>query len=423
MNSYFASVEQQANPFFRGRPLGVCAYLHPRGCVIAASVEAKRMGAKVGMTVMEARRLVPGMIFVQTDPAKYRSVTSRIFTVLQTLTDKIEYYSIDEAFLDLTGWYRDSAESAFALSRVKQRMCEEIGEWLRCSVGIAPTKFLAKFASDRRKPDGLVIIESEKIPMWLHVPVEEAWGIGPRLGKRLARLGIVTLHDLREASPTNLLQSFGVQGYFLWCHVQGIECDPFALPGVPPKSIGHSYCVPQKVSRDGSIEAVLTKLTERVGRRLRTHLFLSSKVVITIHHINEHLYRHATHLFPQPIDDSFTLVSEVVKKFRAMRQQGEIDFLSVTCIDLSRPTKQLELVVDDSLSNLHERRLRSVSHSMDHIRDRYGQESIVLGRMLGAMGNDHAPDRIGFRKIDGVAVSEFPAYSERVVYDTAEENE
>ena len=112
MNSYFASVEQQANPFLRGRAVGVCAYLHPHGCVIAASVEAKKGGMKVGMRVEEARRIVPSAVFIQNDPAKYRAVTSRLFSLLDELSDRVEYYSIDEAFLDLTGWCRDAAEAS-----------------------------------------------------------------------------------------------------------------------------------------------------------------------------------------------------------------------------------------------------------------------------------------------------------------------
>ncbi|MCR4306893.1 MAG: DNA polymerase IV, partial [Candidatus Yonathbacteria bacterium] len=163
MNSYFASVEQQANPTLRGKPLGVCAYLHPYGCVIAASVEAKKLGMKVGMTMTEAKQAVPNAVFVQNDPPKYRAVTSRIFSILHAFTDRMEHYSIDEAFLDLTGWYRDAAEASFALSIAKRRITEEVGDWLRCSVGIAPTRFLAKTASDLKKPDGLTIITHDNL--------------------------------------------------------------------------------------------------------------------------------------------------------------------------------------------------------------------------------------------------------------------
>ncbi len=167
MNSYFASVEQQANPTLRGKPVGVCAYLHPSGCVIAASVEAKRMGVKVGMSLQDARKACRSTVFIQNDPTKYRAVTSRLFKILHELSDTIEHYSIDEAFVDLTGWVKDEAEAAFLAARVKRRIKTEIGDWLRCSVGIAPTRFLAKFGSDRQKPDGLVIITKENLDSYL----------------------------------------------------------------------------------------------------------------------------------------------------------------------------------------------------------------------------------------------------------------
>src|SRR3989344_7789183 len=102
MNSYFASVEQQANPFFRGKPLAVCAYLSPKGCILASSMEAKKLGIKTGMRVYDAQKIYPNLIVLENEPAKYRSVTEKIFRILSEYTDRMEPYSIDEAFLDLT---------------------------------------------------------------------------------------------------------------------------------------------------------------------------------------------------------------------------------------------------------------------------------------------------------------------------------
>ncbi|MFZ2804712.1 MAG: DNA polymerase IV, partial [Patescibacteria group bacterium] len=218
MNSYFASVEQQANHTLRGKPLGVCAYLHKHGCVIAASIEAKRMGMKVGMSVEEAQLKVPGAVFVENDPAKYRAVTSRVFGILHELTDHVEHYSIDEAFLDLTGWYRDPAEAAWAMTKVRARIRDEVGDWLRCSIGIAPTRFLAKTASDLEKPNGLVVIDHENLDSILaRLDLEDVCGIGPRIRKRLNRLGIETLLDVKRYPIGNLMQAFGKYGLFLWC--------------------------------------------------------------------------------------------------------------------------------------------------------------------------------------------------------------
>lgn len=408
MNSYFASVEQQANPFLRGRAVGVCAYLHRKGCVIAASVEAKKSGMKVGMNMEEAMKIVPDAVFVQNDPAKYRATTSKIFGILHELSDTVEHYSIDEAFIDLTGWHRDEAEAAFALSRVKARIKTEVGEWLRCSVGIAPTRFLAKFASERKKPDGLTVITPENLDETLATAdLEDACGIGPRIRRRLERIGIHTLLELKRHPIGNLMRAFGKNGFYLWCKVNGIECEQLVGEEALPKSIGHSYCVPNTVNREGRVEAVLAKLTERAGRRLRAHGLLAGGAYVTVGFRGVRSPSSSWGKggagdfarFSEPADDSFALVRLATRLLHEMWHGEAVDFLAVTLIELSPPTHQLRLdtwiqhgrvPIDD--------RLGAVSKSVDAIRDRYGDTSIVLGRMFTLLGTDEAPDRIGFRQ-------------------------
>jgi DNA polymerase-4 len=399
MNSYFASVEQQANPFLRGKAVGVCAYLHARGCVIAASVEAKQQGMKVGMTVAQAKEIVPGAVFVENDPSKYRAVTGRLFRLLDGLTDKVEHYSIDEAFLDLTGWYRDSAEAAFALSRIKHRLKTEIGDWLRCSVGIAPTRFFAKFASNRQKPNGLVIITSENVDeMLATAELQDAWGIGPRTQARLKRLGIQNLLALKRYPVGNLLSVFGRQGFYLWCKVNGIECDSLADSERFPKSIGHSYCVPGHVNRDRKVAAVFAKLTERAGRRLRRHGLLAGALVVIVGCKEERTSRHRFFRFSEPSDDSFALTLAADRVLHEVWRGETVDFLAVTLVDLGIPRHQLRFGWQEGRRPYQER-LAMVSKSLDRIRDRYGESSVVLGRMFQLLSRDEAPDRIGFRKI------------------------
>lgn len=411
MNSYFASVEQQANPFLRGKPLGVCAYLHPFGCVIAASVEAKWRGMKVGMTVKEAAERVPDAIFVQNDPAKYRSVTARIFAIFDQVSDRVEHYSIDEVFLDLTGWYRDEAEAAFGLSRVKSRIKNEIGDWLRASVGIAPTRFLAKYASDRKKPDGLTIITEATLEDSLrNMPLEEACGIGPRIRRRLERLGIRTLLDLKNHPVENLLQAFGKEGYSLWCHMNGIECERVMASEALPKSIGHSYCVPKRVTQEGKVEAVLAKLTERAARRMRRHALLAEMVSVTVGCRDVDRYAGAGLRFPVPIDDSSTIIKAALELLHGYWDRvSTVSFLAITLSEFTEPSPQRRLSSDpderlDVFRSPHER-LRRVSRSVDAIRDRHGDDCIMPGSLFRLIGSDEAPDRIGFRSVTGVDIT------------------
>ena len=419
MNSYFASVEQQANPFLRGRAVGVCAYAHEYGCVIAASVEAKKLGMKVGMTVHEARKIVPGAVFVQNDPAKYRVVTSRIFALFDQITDRVEHYSIDEAFLDLTGWYRDEAEAAWALTKVRRKIRDEIGDWLRCSIGIAPTRFLAKTASDMEKPNGLVIINEHNLDEVLgRLDLEDVCGIGRKIRRRLERLGIHSLLELKSYPVENLIRAFGINGLFLSHKVRGIEFERVQTNDDAPKSIGHSYCVPDRVNKEGRVVSVLTKLTERAGRRLRKLDLLAGTVSVMVG------FRTGPDTKPsgpfwqpaiasggsdyihlgEPVSDSMTLVSTACDLLRDVWKNQSVNFLAVTLSDLSEPTAQARL--DDSVSSWDRRgdRRVSVSRAIDAIRDRYGDESVVLGSMFGT--HEEAPDRIGFRKVDGVECSQ-----------------
>lgn len=419
MNSYFASVEQQANPTLRGRPLGVCSYLQEYGCVIAASIEAKRMGIKVGMNVKTAREKVPSAVFVENDPDKYRAVTSRVFSMLHELTDKIEHYSIDEAFLDLTGWYRDEAEVAWAMTRVRRRITDEVGDWLRCSIGIAPTRFLAKTASDMEKPNGLVIINHDNLDeMLARLDLEDVCGIGPRIRKRLERMGLHTLLDVKRYPVGNLMQQFGKYGYFLHCKLHGIEVEHLAAPDEAlPKSVGHSYCVPMRVNREGKVPAVLARLTERAGRRMRSLGQLAGTVSVAVGFREQGfalpsgpfwtplageggtVYVH----LDEPADDSFTLVGTALDLLNDVWRGRPVSFLAVTLSNLSLPNGQGRL--DDghlSWRSEHDRRVRA-SQMVDKIRDRYGDEAIMLGSMMGL--GDEAPDRIGFRKTEGVDVA------------------
>ncbi len=410
MNSYFASVEQQANPFLRGKPVGVCAYLHVFGCVIAASVEAKLRGMKVGMTVKEAAARVPDATFVQCDPAKYRSVTSRIFSLFHQVSDRVEHYSIDEAFLDLTGWYRDEAEAAFGLSRVKSRITHEVGDWLRCSVGIAPTRFLAKYASDRKKPDGLMIITQDTIEEALRdMPLEEACGIGPHIRRRLEKLGIRTLLDLKVYPVENLMRAFGKYGYFLWCHVNGIEYERVLASDPLPKSIGHSYCVPKRVTQEGRVEAVLAKLTERAARRMRQQNLLAEMLSINVGCRDGGSSDGAGFRFPVPIDDSFTLVKTALNLLRQQWDRSNtVSFLAVTLSEFVQPSPQMRLSsdADERLDTFRSplERLRQVSRSVDAIRDRHGDASIMPGSLFLLLGSEEAPDRIGFRSVSGLEI-------------------
>lgn len=404
MNSFFATVEQQANPQLRGRPLGVCAYLHERGCIIAASVEAKQRGMKVGMRVEDAREKVPEAVFIQNEPAKYRSVIARVFAMLRQISDRVEYYSIDEAFVDLTGFCRDTAEAAWMLSRIQWRIQTEIGEWLKCSVGIAPNKRLAKLASELKKPNGLVVFVPATMDETLaRLPVDALCGIGGRLRRRLAKAGMYTLLEVKRSPPLQLIRLFGKNGFFLWAALSGLEVDAgFGDGHEDPKSVGHSYCVPRQLNEKGLVFAVFLRLLERAARRMRALQKSASGMSVTVGRSTRSL----THVFHEPSDDSFTLIhhgTELLHRLWSLDE--EVSFLAVTFWGLVTPGDQLRFDGSSLLTSIDTgASWKRVSHAMDRIRDRYGEEAIQFGSMVQL--GDEAPDRIGFRKTVGVDVVE-----------------
>ncbi|MFD2572416.1 DNA polymerase IV [Spirosoma soli] len=205
MNSFFASCEQQANYWLRGRPVGVCVYTSKHSCIISPSIEAKQRGIKTGMRLDEAIVLCPDLVPIETHPDRYRKFHTDVVNVLRQFSDDVVPKSIDEAVVDLTNYqlaYKDMRQVAHD---IKAAIRKNVGEWLRCSIGIAPNVFLAKLASDVQKPDGLVVITPETIDDVLSsLTLLDLPGIGRRMAARLQEQGILTPLDLRYASPQHL---------------------------------------------------------------------------------------------------------------------------------------------------------------------------------------------------------------------------
>ncbi len=388
MNSYFASVEQQANPFLRGKSVAVCAYLSDNGTIIASSVEAKAKGIKTGTRVSDALRLDPALVLVENEPAKYRTVTERIFNILRSYTDAMEPYSIDEAFLDLTGWVKDYAEAEQVAKKIKERIKLEVGEWLKCSVGISWTKFLAKFAGDTAPKGEVLIITPKNLEACLACEVDQAWGIGKAMSSRLRDLGIRTLLELKRSDPIKLKQRLGIYGYYLWCHANGQEISVVTQDAALPKSIGHSYCLPKKTTDKQYLEKVLLKLCEKTGRRLRS-LNLEAQVshlrlaCLYDSHLNK-TTRQSSGIFTTR--DLFDPLREFLS---GAHLTVAVVQMAVAATSLRPVSKQLDLF-SEKLKH------KEVSLAMDRINNRYGEYTITSGLMLGT--EDLAKDRIGFRK-------------------------
>ena len=389
MNSYFASVEQQANPFLRGKPVGVCSTMSKRGCIIASSKEAKAFGIKTGCRVNEALELNPDVILVEVDPPKYRSTTQRIFSLCAEYTEDIEAYSIDEAFLDLTGHVSSFNQAKEIAAEIQQRIKREIGEWLTCSMGISFTRWLAKFGSDTAPKGGIVVLTRENLREYLQGrEVKEAWGIAEALASRLQVLGINTLDELAQHPVQNLMTVLGKQGYYLWANVNGIELSGLEAKR-PPKTIGHSHVLKRRTNDVRFHQAVILRLAERTGRRLRAQGFEAHGFYYYAQFDRRESFGGSKKVY-HPISTTYQIYRLVWDMLQPVIKHEAPAMFALGLFGLRSRVDQLKLFDNRKLS-------AELSRALDEINNRYGEETIVQGPLLN-LDKAHAPDRVGFRK-------------------------
>jgi len=282
MDAFFISVEERDNPSLRGKPAAACGSLS-RSVVTSANYEARPFGIRAGMPIQEAKRKCPHLILVEGNHSKYTETSARIFSILKEFTPLVEVASIDEAYLDIT----DSLllfKTPFHLSKLIKEKIRR-GESLTCSIGVAPNKLLAKLGSRLKKPDGLTIIEKEKVQEILEdLPVSKLHGIGPKLAETLKSINIFTCGQLGRFPVSFLIKRFGVIGERL--HEMGLGLDESQV--IPfdqeedAKSISHSVTLEEDTSDSELIKKVLLQLSERVSRRMRKEGYYGSRVVLTV---------------------------------------------------------------------------------------------------------------------------------------------
>jgi DNA polymerase-4 len=267
-NSYFASVEQQAQPGLRGRPVAVVPMLADTTVCIAASVEAKTFGVKTGTRVAEAKRLCPGIALVLARHELYIDFHHRAVAAVDTVVPVREVLSIDEMDCELTGRWREPARALGLARSVKETLRRSLGECLRTSIGIGPNTFIAKTASDMVKPDGLVLIERHELPARLFgLGLRDLSGIGRQMEARLGRHGIRTVRELCALGRAEMRAVWGgVGGEVMFDRLRG---EPSAGRETGTQSISHSSVLGPDRRNPADARAVLDRLVQKAAVRLR----------------------------------------------------------------------------------------------------------------------------------------------------------
>lgn len=380
MDSYFASVEQQARPWLRGKPVVVSGRPDIHSVVAAASKEAKRYGIKAGMSTWEAKKLCPQVIFVPGDPDKYESMTRRFLTILIAYTPMVEVYSIDEVFLDASQIVARYPDPVALAKEIKARFREELGAWITCTIGIAPNKLLAKLATEQAKPDGIRWIRPEQVPDLLQrTPVDAVTGIGPRIAKRLSYMGVWTLADLGKIPEPYLRRVFGVYGTVL--HLWGKGLDPTPLKPYwqeeDNKSIGHSHALPKPLRHPEGARRVLHYLALKTARRMRQKGFVG-RVVFALYRDEELGYHGAQRALSVPTCDEreiyATALAIVDEKLGGFPEGVTLVGVRVGGLQNLKGFPRPLFPGDNKREKL--------LFALDKIRDRFGEEAIVPASTL-----------------------------------------
>jgi len=392
LNSCFASIEQQANPFLRHKPIAVAAYDTPNGCILAASIEAKRLGVKVGLRVKEGRLLCPDLIVRAPDSDKYRAVHTALRKLLSGYTPKVISKSIDEFVLDFFGTLA-LQKGMFTIGKeIKNRIKEEIGDYLTVSIGLGPNRFLAKTASNLHKPDGLDEINANNFKeIYRSLGLMDLNGINRQNTIRLNTVGIYTVTDFFNADIPLLRCAFhSILAYYWFLRLRGWEIDDVDWD---TKSFGHSYSLPKPLTSLEELAPILSKLVEKVGSRMR-HAHFQAKGVHVALLYQDYQYFHEGKSLDQSIFDSRDIYHTAFYLLQHSPYQLPVRNIAISCFDLSpRTTLQLGLFYDSI-------RKDNLVIAIDSVNDRWGNFVITPATMINTENYVH--DRIGFGQIRGL---------------------
>jgi DNA polymerase-4 len=381
MDAFYASVEQRDRPALRGRPVIVGAPPTGRGVVSAASYEARRFGVHSAMPVRRAARLCPHAVFLPVDMERYARESRRIMAMLAEFTPLLEPISIDEAFLDVTGsrtLLGDGPDIAHMIrSCIRDRLA------LTASVGVASNKFVAKVASDLRKPDGLVVVEPGSEAAFLApLPVARLWGVGRVTAGRLEAMGIRRIGQLAAVPVGDIVARFGRTGADLLALARGVDERP--VEGfAPPRSVGAEETFDADHRDLGRLEATLRGQAERVARELRAGGYAGRSVTLKLR------FRDFTTLTRRHTGDATQDGLRIYREARALLgrvalgQPVRLIGLSVSRLGPAGEG-QLSLLAPDAL------RRERLAQALDALVARFGEEAVrpasLLGRAAGRRG-------------------------------------
>jgi len=376
MDAFYAAVEVLDRPELKGKPV-IVGGSRERGVVSSASYEARKFGVHSAQPIATAARLCPHGVFLPVRMARYQEVSQQIFTIFHRFSPLVEPLSLDEAFLDVTGSTRLFGPPEEIARKIKEQVVEETG--LTVSAGVAPSKFVAKIASDLQKPDGLTIVSEGKVKEFLEpLPIEKLWGVGKATRKILAHLGIKTIGELGLLSSQLLVRKLGKQGLHLYLLAKGID-ERDVEPEREVKSVGHENTYPLDISSLKEARKQLLSLATRVAKRLRGYGLVGKTVTLKVKYYDfVQITRSVT--LGEPTDDSreiFRTCCDLLGKTEVGRRPVRLLGVSLSQLSNLDATMQLTLFTVEEPD-----RRRRLNKALDTISEKFGDEAIVPGTLL-----------------------------------------
>jgi DNA polymerase-4 len=375
MDAFFVSVELRTRPELRGKPV-IVGFPSERSVVLSASYEARGVGVKSAMPMAVAMRLCPTAVILQPRHHLYYEVSAELMRMFGTITELVEPLSVDEAFLDVGGAIRRLGPPVEIARLIRRKVSEELG--ITASVGIAANKFVAKIASTRCKPDGLLLIEADRTVEYLHsLPVKALWGVGAKTAEVLARLGIRTVADVAATPPAALRKILGASGEHVHRLSMGLDPRP-VTPTRLEKSIGAEETFAVDTFDDALLHRELLRLSHRTATRLRAGGMLARTVSLKLRYADFSTVTRSKTVHT-PVD-SAQLVYQVASQLLASLGARP---MSVRLIGVR--LEQLEAAGGTALQLSLDRRddnWRSAEQALDEVSRKFGNKTVLPARLL-----------------------------------------
>jgi DNA polymerase-4 len=377
MDAFYPSVEILDNPGLKGKPV-IVGGSKERGVVSSASYEARKFGVHSAQPVAKAKRLCPDGIFLPVRMSRYQEISKQVFEIFYRFTPLVEPLSIDEAFLDVAGSIRLFGQPENIAKEIKKIVLTETG--LTVSAGVAPSKFVAKIASDMDKPDGLTVVHSDGIRDFLDpLPVKKMWGVGKVTQGFLSRLNIHTFKELRQ-TPVNVLEKkIGKHGLKIHLLANGIDGRDVA-PEHDAKSIGHEQTFSQDIISLNTVQKELLVLSNKVARRMRHKNLKGKTITLKVKYFDFVQITRSTTL-PKSIDDGsqiYSIVCDLLKKTEVTKKPIRLLGISLSQLSFSGVGTQLSLFDQDQSSQKRHR----LNLALDSLYEKFGNKSVVPGTLL-----------------------------------------